>query len=50
MYLLEVFVEAKLITVSKTAIELAVVFFEELLYSVRPCAFELFAGRLQGSP
>ena len=44
------FVEAKLITFSDTPFELADVIFEELLYSFRPRAFELFADRLQGSP
>ena len=47
---LEVFVEAKLITCSDTPFELANVIFEKPLYSFRPRAFQLFGGRLQGSP
>ena len=47
---LEVFVEDKVITFSDTPFELADVIFKEPLYSFRPRAFQLFGGRLQGSP
>ena len=47
---LKAFVEAQLITLSNTPFELADVIFEKPPYSFRPRAFQLFGGRLQGSP